>query len=221
MNARFRDRRQAGRMLGEQLAERYGGRQDVVVLGLPRGGVPVAREIADSLKAPLDVLVVRKLGFPPQPELAMGAIATGGVRVLHEEVAGLVDQDVLEQVTRRERDELDRRERAFRGDRAPLDVEGKVVVLVDDGVATGSTIRAAIRAVRACGARRIVLAVPTAPESAVDELGLEADEVVCLMTPEPFIAIGRWYEDFSQLSDDEVRAHLDESKAQRSAREEG
>jgi predicted phosphoribosyltransferase len=213
MNERFRDRRQAGRMLGERLAERYAGRRDAVVLGLPRGGVPVARVIADALGAPLDVLVVRKLGFPPQPELAMGAIATGGVRVLHEDVAGLVGPDVLEQVTRREQDELDRRERAFRGDRAPLDVEGRLVILVDDGVATGSTVRAAIQAVRARGARRIVLAIPTAPPSTVEELGGEADEVVCLMTPEPFVAIGRWYEDFSQLSDDEVRAHLDATGA--------
>jgi len=209
MNGRFHDRREAGRLLAERLAGRYAGQGDVVVLALPRGGVPVAREIAERLGAPLDVVVVRKLGLPSQPELAMGAIATGGVRVLHDEVAELVEPEVLEEVTRREREELERRERAIRGARAPQEVEGKVVILVDDGVATGSTMRAAIDAIRARGARRLVLAVPTAPVATRDELAREVEEIECLMTPEPFVAIGGWYEDFSQLTDEEVREHLD------------
>jgi putative phosphoribosyl transferase len=199
-------------MLAERLVERYGGKDDVVVLALPRGGVPVGYEIAAKLGVPLDVLVVRKLGLPQQPELAMGAIASGGVLVLHDEVARLpgVTREVIERVAEQERLELERRERAFRGDRPPLEVRGKSVILVDDGVATGSTMRAAIRVLRARGAERLVAAIPTAPAQTVQALAREVDEVVVLMTPEPFLAIGRWYEDFSQLSDEEVRAYLDQ-----------
>ena len=198
-------------MLAERLSDRYAGRDDVVVLALPRGGVPVGYEIARELDAQLDVLVVRKLGFPQQPELAMGAIASGGVRVLHDEVASLVDPGTVERVAERERQELERRERAFRGDRPAIDVRGKSVILVDDGVATGSTMRAAIRALRQRGVERIVVAVPTAPPQTIEALEDEVDEIVCLMTPEPFLAIGRWYDDFSQLSDDEVKSLLEEA----------
>lgn len=203
-------------MLADRLAGRYGGREDVVVLALPRGGVPVGYEIARALGASLDVLVVRKLGLPQQPELAMGAIATGGVRVLHDEVAGLpgVGPEVIERVTERERGELERCERAFRGDRAPLDVSRRVVILVDDGIATGSTMRAAVRSLRARDVARLVVAVPTAPPETVEALEREVDEVVCLMTPEAFLAIGRWYDDFSQLSDDDVREILDRARGQ-------
>jgi putative phosphoribosyl transferase len=208
MNERFPDRAQAGRMLADSLAPRYRGRNDVVVIALPRGGVPVGYEIARAIGAPLDVLVVRKLGLPHQPELAMGAIATGGVEVVHDEVAALVGPDVLEQVAAREKDELERRERAFRGGRAPLDVGGKAVIVVDDGLATGSTMRAAIQSLSQRGVGKVVVAVPTAPPQTTRALEDEVDELVCLMTPEPFIAIGRWYEDFAQLSDQDVQSLL-------------
>jgi putative phosphoribosyl transferase len=208
MNERFRDRAQAGRMLADSLAPRYRGRDDVVVLALPRGGVPVGYEIARAIGAPLDVLVVRKLGLPHQPELAMGAIATGGVQVVHDEVAALVGSDVLEQVATREKEELERRERAFRGGRAPLDVGGKAVIVVDDGLATGSTMRAAIQSLHRRGVGKVVVAVPTAPPQTIRALEDEVDELVCLMTPEPFIAIGRWYEDFAQLTDQDVQSLL-------------
>jgi predicted phosphoribosyltransferase len=209
MNDRFRDRTQAGRMLAERLSKRYAGRDDVVVLALPRGGVPVGYEIARALGAPLDVLVVRKLGLPQQPELAMGAIATGGVRVLNDEIARLVDAQTLERVAEREGQELERRERAFRGDRPAAAVRGRTVILVDDGVATGSTMRAAIGSLLQRGIERLVVAVPTAPPQTIEALEDEVDEVVCLMMPEPFLAIGRWYEDFAQLSDAEVKSLLD------------
>jgi predicted phosphoribosyltransferase len=205
----YRDRRAAGRILGERLGA-LDGRSDVVVLGLPRGGVPVAWEVARRLAAPLDVFVVRKLGLPGHEELAMGAIASGGVRVLNPEVvASGVGRDEIEQVTAREQRELERRERLFRGDRPPLPVAGRMVILVDDGLATGSTMRAAVRALRRQDARRIIVAVPVGAASTCAELREEADEVVCLATPEPFRAVGLWYDDFSQTTDDEVRELLD------------
>jgi putative phosphoribosyl transferase len=206
---RFRDRADAGRLLAERLSA-YAGRADVVVLGLPRGGVPVAREVARALGAPLDVFLVRKLGHPRQPELAMGAIASGGTRVLNEQLVrelGLGDY-VVEQVTERERVELERRERAYRGDRPAPDLRDRVVVLVDDGLATGATMRAAAEAVRSRGPRRLVVAVPTAPPHALEMLSVEADEVVALIAPEPFHAVGLWYDDFGELSDDDVRREL-------------
>jgi len=206
---RFRDRAEAGRLLGERLSG-LAGREDVVVLALPRGGVPVAREVARALGAPLDVFVVRKLGFPGQPELAMGAIASGGKRVLNEQLVrelGL-GEGLIQQVTDREVAELERRERAYRGDRAPLELEGRTVVLVDDGLATGATMRAAIAAVRGRRPARVVVAVPTLPPHALRELGPEADEIAYVIAPDPFHAVGLWYEDFRELSDDDVRRLL-------------
>jgi putative phosphoribosyl transferase len=205
----LRNRTEAGRDLGA-LLRAYRGRQDLLVLALPRGGVPIACELARSLGAPLDLLIVRKLGVPGQEELAMGAIASGGVRVLKPEVIsalGLAER-AIERVEARERQELERRERAYRGSRPRPAVEGKCVFLVDDGVATGATMRAAIAALRQSNPAKIVVAVPVAPPEAVEQLGQEADEVVCLATPEPFFAIGRWYVEFPQLDDAAVRELL-------------
>jgi putative phosphoribosyl transferase len=206
---RFRDRAEAGRLLGERLSGQA-VRDDVVVLALPRGGVPVAREVARALGAPFDVFLVRKLGHPAQPELAMGAIASGGTRVLNEQLVRelRLGDDVIDRVTERELAELERRERAYRGDRPPPTLGGKTVVLVDDGLATGATMRAAVAAVRTLSPRRVVVAVPTAPLHSLDELARVADDVVALITPEPFHAVGLWYEDFGELSDDDVRRLL-------------
>ena len=213
----FPDRREAGRLLAEALAQ-YAGREDVVVLGLPRGGVPVAYEVAAALRVPLDVFVVRKLGFPDQPELAMGAVASGGIRVINERVVREtgVPEDVIEEVARREQAEVEERERRYRDGRPPLEVRGKTVILVDDGLATGSTMRAAAEALRRQGPAALVVAVPTAARSTCEELGREVDEVVCARTPEPFWAVGAWYEDFEQTSDDEVRELLAQARAERS-----
>jgi putative phosphoribosyl transferase len=208
---RYRDRREAGRILGERLAA-LAGRPDLVVLGLPRGGVPIAWEVARRLGAPLDVFVVRKLGLPGHEELAMGAIASGGVRVLNPEVVACgVSRAEIEEVTAREQDELERRERLYRGERPPLAVAGRTVVLVDDGLATGSTMRAAVRALRRQEARQIVVAVPVGAPSTCAELEEEADEVVCAATPQHFRAVGLWYDDFSQTTDEEVRELLEEA----------
>jgi predicted phosphoribosyltransferase len=218
MNERFRDRAEAGRLLAERLTP-YAGRPDVVVLALPRGGVPVAYEVARALNAPLDVFVVRKLGLPGHEELAVGAIASGGVRVLNEGVvaaAGLTPE-AIEGVAERERAEIERREREYRGDRPPLSPEGKVAILVDDGLATGATMRAAIAAVRERSPARVVVAVPTAAPSTCDELAREVDELICLRTPEPFYAVGLWYDDFSQTSDEEVRELLERAPGERAA----
>jgi predicted phosphoribosyltransferase len=206
LQARFADRAEAGRELADALSG-YAGREDVVVLALPRGGVPVAYEVAGKLDAPLDVFVVRKLGLPAQPELAMGAIAGGGTRVLNQEVidAARVPPETIEEVTARESEELERRERLYRGDRPAAAVEEKTVILVDDGLATGSTMRAAVQALRRQRPARIVVAVPVAPPETCEGLRTEADEVVCARTPEPFMAIGAWYEQFPQTSDDEIR----------------
>jgi erythromycin esterase-like protein/predicted phosphoribosyltransferase len=202
----FRDRRDAGRALAE-LLRHHQGRDDIVVLALPRGGVPVGFEVATALGAPLDVFIVRKLGVPGHEELAMGAIASGGVVVLNDDVVRGMDipSEVIEQVAREEGRELERRERAYREDRPPPDVAGKVVILVDDGLATGSSMRAAILALRRLGPARIVAAVPAAPESTCQELAAEVDEVVCATTPSPFFAVGQQYWDFTQTTDDEVR----------------
>jgi putative phosphoribosyl transferase len=209
LQPRFADRAQAGRELAAALSQ-HAGRDDVVVLALPRGGVPVAFEVARKLGAPLDVFVVRKLGLPEQPELAMGAIASGGVRVVNDEVvrAAAVPPEMIEEVAAREHEELMRRESLYRGERPALRIEGKTVILVDDGLATGSSMRAAVRAVREQQPAQIVVAVPLAPAGICEELGGEADEVVCARTPEPFVAIGIWYEDFPQVSDGEIRELL-------------
>jgi putative phosphoribosyl transferase len=202
----FQDRHDAGRQLAAQLSH-YAGRNDVIVLGLPRGGVPVAFEVAEALGAPLDVFLVRKLGVPGQEELAMGAIASGNIRVFNERVIEMLQpsEETIQRVTARERQELERREREYRGGRGPLEVHGKTVILVDDGLATGSTMRAAVAAVRKLGPSRVVVAVPVGAASTCEEFEGEADETICAKEPDPFYAVGVWYEDFSETSDDEVR----------------
>ncbi len=206
----FRDRFDAGEVLAGRLRE-YAGRADVIVLALPRGGVPVGYVVARELGAPLDVFVVRKLGTPGQPELAMGAIASGGVRVLnHDVVQSLgIPEWAIEEVAEQEQAELERRERQYRGERPPLQARGKTVILVDDGLATGSSMRAAAAALRQQGAAKILVAVPVAARATCDQLRDEGHDVVCATTPEPFFAVGQWYEDFSQTSDEEVRELLE------------
>ncbi|MFC9930588.1 phosphoribosyltransferase family protein [Streptomyces sp. NPDC127190] len=211
----FTDRRDAGRRLAARLEHLRGS--DAVVLALPRGGVPVGAEIAEALDAPLDVCLVRKLGVPVQPELGMGAIGEGGVRVINDEVVrhARVTPDQLAEVEAREQEVLARRARRYRGDRAPVPLTGRTVLVVDDGVATGSTARAACRIARARGAARVVLAVPVAPYDWTARLGADADEGVCLHTPAEFYAIGQFYADFTQTGDDEVIACLEDSFARR------
>jgi putative phosphoribosyl transferase len=206
----FRDRAEAGELLAEALVS-YAGREDVIVLGLPRGGVPVAAEVARALGAPLDVLVVRKLGAPGQEELAIGAIGEGGVRVLN---AGLVRSiglrgEEIDRIAAREERELERRVAAYRGGHEALEVEGKTVIVVDDGVATGATMRAGLQALRVMGATHIVAAAPVGAVDSVAALEADADEVVVLETPEWFAAVGQWYDNFGQTTDDEVRALLE------------
>jgi len=205
----FQGRQQAGQALAAALRD-YAKRDNVVVLGLPRGGVPVAYEVARELGTPLDVFVVRKLGTPGQEELALGAIASGGTRVLNYEVVNAlgIPDEAIDAVTRREQAEMERREREFRGDRPPLNVQGKIVILIDDGLATGSTMRAAVAALRQQDPAKIVVAVPVAAASTCERLRPEADEMVCLYAPEQFYAVGEWYRDFSQTSDEEVRELL-------------
>jgi len=204
----YRDRIEAGKRLAEKLTE-YANRADVLVLALPRGGVPVAFEVARALHAPLDIFLVRKLGVPGHPELAMGAIATGGVRVLNDDVVNYLDVpgEVIDAVAASEQRELERRERLYRGTRPAPDVKGETVILVDDGLATGSTMRAAAAALRQQQPARIVVAVPVSAVQTCDEYRMGVDEIVCAMTPEPFHAVGLWYKDFSQTTDEEVR-HL-------------
>jgi len=209
MAVRFRDRTEAGRLLGERLGD-LARRTDVVVLALPRGGVPVGRQVARALGAPLDVFLVRKLGLPAQPELAMGAIASGGTQVLNEELVRelRLGGDVIERVAERERGELERREHLYRGERPFPELSGRTVVLVDDGLATGATMRAAVEAVRTRGPARVVVAVPTAPRHSLRELEPPVDGLASLIAPEPFYAVGAWYDDFREVPDDEVRRVL-------------
>jgi putative phosphoribosyl transferase len=201
----FRDRFHAGRMLGQALAH-YAGRPNVIVLALPRGGVPVAFEVARVLHAPLDVFLVRKLGLPGNEEYAIGAIASGGVRVVDEALLRRfgISRLAVESVVEQEERELRRRERLYRGDLPPVELAGKAVILVDDGLATGFSMRAAVEAVRSRGARRIVVAVPVGPADTVRDLSRLADETVCVSSPDPFLAVGRFYENFDQTSDAEV-----------------
>jgi len=205
----FRDRSEAGRQLAAKLRT-YANRSDVIVLALPRGGVPVAYEVARALGAPLDVFVVRKLGVPGYEELAMGAVATGGVRVLNEDVVqGLHIPDyVIDAVAAWEQQELARREQVYRGDRPQPDVRDRTVILVDDGLATGATMLAAVRALRQQQPAQIVVAVPTASPETCAQMKTEADEVVCPITPQPFYSVGLWYENFSQTTDEKVRELL-------------
>ena len=205
----FRDRTDAGRQLATRL-QAYRGRDDVIVLGLPRGGIPVAGEVARAIGAPLDVFVVRKLGVPGHEELAMGAIATGGVRVVNREVVSElgITPEVIEHAARVESLELARRQRQYRGDRPEPDVASRTAILVDDGLATGSTMRAAVAAVRRLDPAGVVVAVPVGAVETCDEFRREADVAVCAERPEPFHAVGSWYEDFTQTTDDEVRELL-------------
>jgi predicted phosphoribosyltransferase len=214
-SSRFRDRVEAGRSLAELLSG-YAGRDDVIVLALPRGGVPVGYEVAKALGAPLDVLVVRKLGVPGHEEFAMGAIASGGLLVLDQDLVRRlgIGRAEIERTVAAELRELERREAAYRDGREPPQLEGKTVILVDDGLATGSTMRAAALAVRQAKPARIVVAVPVAAAQTCDEFRDVVDEIVCGLTPQPFQAVGLWYDDFSQTSDDEVRALLSEAAEQ-------
>ena len=209
--ALFHDRAHAGRSLAAALND-YSGRQDLIVLALPRGGVPVAREVADALRAPLDVLVVRKLGVPGHEELAMGAVASGGAMFLNHDIVDRlgIRENILEAVVARELEELARRERAYRGEKAPLDLGDKTVLLVDDGIATGATVLAAIQAGRDAGARRVVVAAPVGAPDSVARLRGAADDVVCPHAPPAFGSVGEWYESFGQTTDAEVRSLLRE-----------
>jgi putative phosphoribosyl transferase len=206
---RFADRRTAGQALAEALGV-YANRSDVIVVGVPRGGVPVAAEVAHALRAPLEILVVRKLGAPMQPELALGAIASGGFRVVDEVLVRTLGVSAMElaAVESSERAELVRREGRYRAGRVALSLAGRTVILVDDGLATGATMRVAIQAVRAAKATRVIVAVPVAPPETMERLRAEADEVVCLQTPAHFAGVGAWYERFPQLSDADVLALL-------------
>ena len=202
----FKDRSDAGRILARQL-EKYKNRHDVIVLALPRGGVPVAHEVAKGLNAPLDIFLVRKLGVPGQEELGMGAIATGGVRVLNDELIRQlrIPRNVIDAITESEQQELERRQRLYRGDKPAADVRSRTVIVVDDGLATGSTMLAALSALRQLQPERLVVAVPTAPPETCESLRAYADEVVCSLTPDPFRSVGSWYRGFDQTTDEEVR----------------
>jgi putative phosphoribosyl transferase len=209
----YHDRTDAGRFLATKL-QQYAGRHDVIVLALPRGGVPVAFEVARALRAPLDVIVVRKLGLPQHRELAMGAIASGGVRVVDREIVrrfGVTESEIAE-VIAREQLELARRERRYRGDRSFPDVRGKTVILVDDGLATGATMAAAAAALKRQGPARLIVAVPVSSPETCDAFRDFVDDIVCAVTPEPFHAVGLWYEDFSQTTDEEVHDLLEQAR---------
>lgn len=207
--AQFRDRRDAGRKLAQELLH-YANRPDVIVLALPRGGVPVGYEVALALNAPLDIFIVRKLGLPGQEELAIGAIASGGIRVLNEDIirALNIPQGMIDHIAQRELQELQRREHSYRGDRPAPEVRDRTVILIDDGLATGASMRAAVAGLRTQNPRRIVVAVPTAAPETCEAFQTIVDEIVCAITPEPFLGVGRWYEDFSQTTDEGVRLFL-------------
>lgn len=212
---RFTDRRDAGRVLARRLSA-YKGQTDVIILALPRGGVPVAYEVALALNAPLDVFLVRKLGLPGREELAMGAIASGGIRVLNNDIIRVlnVPEEVINIVAQRELLELQRREQLYRGDRPAPELHDRKVILIDDGLATGASMRAAVGGVRAQHPARTIIAVPVASQEMCDAFEFEVDEMVCAMTPDPFLGVSRWYEDFSQTTDEEVRLFLEEANRQ-------
>jgi len=209
----YRDRVDAGKQLAKRLTD-FADRDDVLVLALPRGGVPVAYEVAKALHVPMDIFLVRKLGVPGHEELAMGAISTGGVRVLNDDIVSYlrIPRDVIDAVAAGELKELERREREYRGDRPEPDVRGKTVILIDDGLATGSTMRAAAAALRQQNPTRIIVAVPVSAPQTCDEYRMGVDEIICARTPEPFFGVGMWYEDFSQTTDDEVRDLLGKAR---------
>jgi predicted phosphoribosyltransferase len=211
----YRNRSEAGKYLAAQLTS-YSNRDDVLVLALPRGGVPVAFEVAKELRAPFDIFLVRKLGLPGHEELAMGAIATGGVRVLNDDLVDYLEisDHVIDSIADKELRELERRERAYRGNRPEPEVRGKTVILIDDGLATGSTMRAAASALRQQGPARIVVAVPVSAPETCDEYKMGVDEIICAATPRRFYGVGRWYRDFSQTTDEEVRELLKRSRSQ-------
>lgn len=212
---RFRDRSEAGRQLAQKLMA-YKDHPDVIILALPRGGVPVAYEVATALNAPLDIFIVRKLGLPGREELAIGAIASGGIRVLNEDILHIlnIDDELIEYVAQQEWQELQRREHDYRGDRPAPDVHDRTVILIDDGLATGASMRAAVAGLRVQHPARIVIAVPTAAPETCDAFEFDVDEIVCVMAPKPFYGVGRWYEDFSQTTDEEVRMLLEEANRQ-------
>ena len=214
----FANRREAGKELAGRLGA-YRGRTDLVILALPRGGVPVAFEIAEALDAPMDIFVVRKLGMPGHPEFAMGAIATGGVRVMSQDVIRSygIPPEQIEAVARAEHAELERREREYRGGRTPIELQGRTVILVDDGLATGSTMRAAVQAVRAHEPAGVIVAVPVGATSTCQELAAITDETICARMPERFSSVGLWYRDFSQTTDDEVRMLVEEHARRQAA----
>ena len=214
---RFQDRSEAGKILAAHVAKAVDD-PDIIVLALPRGGVPVAFEVARSLRAPMDIYVVRKLGLPGEEELAIGAIASGGVRVLNRAlIAHLqIPEELIERVTAQQSIELERREQLYRGTRGLIPLRGHTTILVDDGLATGATMLAAARSVRAQQPRRIVVAVPVASSSACEDIREDVDQTVCVVTPEPFLAVGAWYDDFSQTSDSEVRSLLAQSRGEAS-----
>ena len=211
----FKDRRDAGRKLAQKLTA-YAGQPNLLVLSLPRGGVPVAYEVARTLNAPLDICIVRKLGLPGQEELALGAIASGGVRELNLDIVRTLNipDEVINFVAKRELQELQRREKLYRGDRPPPEVRDRRIILIDDGLATGASMRAAIAGLRLQHPARIVIAVPVAAQEVCEAFRSEVDEIVCAITPEPFYGVGRWYEDFSQTTDEEVRILLEEANHQ-------
>lgn len=211
--AYFTDRKQAGKKLANEL-QKYKNRDKVVVLGLPRGGVPVAYQVAKELNAHLDVFVVQKIGVPTHPELAMGAIASGGVKVTNENVirqAG-VSEEQIEEVVQEEKQELERREKLYRGSRPDIDLEGKTVILVDDGMATGASMRAALKALKKHNPEKVIIAVPTAPKDSCEEFRSKVDKMICLQTPTPFWGVGGSYQDFSQTTNQEVRELLEKSE---------
>lgn len=211
----FKDRRDAGRKLAQKLSA-YANRSDVIVLALPRGGVPVAYEVALALNAPLDIFTVRKLGLPGHEELAMGAIASGGARVINQDVVRTfsIPQGVVEAVAKQELKELERRERAFRGDREMREIHDRTAILIDDGLATGASMQAALMGLRARDPARIVVAVPTAPLETCEAFQPLVDEMICATTPEPFYGVGQWYEDFSQVTDEQVQTLLEQASQQ-------
>lgn len=214
-NKLFRDRRAAGKKLAEKLIQ-YSDRADVIILALPRGGVPVAYEVAYALRVPMDIFIVRKLGWPGHEEMAIGAIASGGVKVLNEDIVRYLNipEALIDAVAKRELRELERREQAYLGNRPKLELNDRTVIIVDDGLATGASMRAAIRGVRAHSPAQVIIAVPTAAPETCEALTAEVDHIICATTPEPFYGVSRWYEDFSQTTDEEVRTLLQNANRQ-------